>query len=38
MAALRALLQLADNKSIETIKAEPHVGFSGSDKNPRGRA
>jgi hypothetical protein len=38
MAALRVLLQLAGNQSIEAIKPEPHIGFSGSDKNARGRA
>ena len=38
MAALRVLLQLADNKSIEAIKAETHIGCAGSDENARRRA
>src|ERR1035438_10299612 len=38
MAALWVLLQLADNKSIEAIEAETHIGFAGSDENARRRA
>src|SRR5580698_1499835 len=38
MAALRVLLQRADNKSIEAIKAETHIGCAGSDENARGSA
>jgi hypothetical protein len=38
MATLRVLLQLADNKGIEAIEPEPHIGFAGCDKNARGRA
>src|ERR1039458_2909860 len=38
LTTLRVLLQLADHKSIEAIKAQTHVGFASSHENARGRA
>lgn len=38
MTALRILLELADDKSIEPIKAPPHICRAGSHENARGCA
>ena len=38
MTALRILLELADDKSIETIEAQPHIRPAGSHEDARGRA
>ena len=38
MTALRILLELPNDKSIEAIEAEPHVRRAGGHENARGRA